>query len=98
MVDFVKKGGCQILYHTLVSNKYNFNSLHGKNLIIILPRIKCLLEGVSFILDVRDFELHKRATSPSHYSTTHIPCSIPQITKPQLYQKIQFLISTPRFQ
>ena len=33
-------------YHTLVWNKYVFNSLHGKNLIVIWLRIECLLKGV----------------------------------------------------
>jgi hypothetical protein len=37
-----------------------------KNLIIIWPGIKCLLEGVSFILHTCGFEIYKRVTSPRY--------------------------------
>ena len=49
-------------FHNFFCNKCIFNSLYGKNLIFIWPRIRCLLKGVRFILDAHDFELHKRLT------------------------------------
>jgi hypothetical protein len=53
-------------------------------LIIIWPRIRCLLEGVNFILDARSFELHKRVASPRD-EVVHVdefqgsPLEVPEI-------------------
>ena len=64
MVDCVKKEIVKFYYHTLICNKFNFNSLYGNFSIIIWPRIRFLLEGISFILDAYSFEFHKRVASP----------------------------------
>ena len=67
----LKKDDIKFYYHTLVCNKYIFSSLHKKYLIIIWPRIRCLLEGISFILDSHGFELHKKVTALGFLSISY---------------------------
>jgi hypothetical protein len=63
MVDLVQKLSCQILLSYFGKQQIHFQFFTWKKIDNYLTKVKCLLEGISSILNARGFKLHERVTS-----------------------------------